>query len=45
MIAEPVVINDFVAYTVGILVCFAGMWVNRRVAVRYDSISFPACSC
>lgn len=33
MTGEPIVINDFVAYTVGILVYFAGMWVNRHVAV------------
>lgn len=33
MTGEPIIIDDFVAYTVGILVYFAGMWINRRVAV------------
>ncbi len=33
MTGEPIIVDDFVAYTVGILVYFAGMWVNRRVAV------------
>ncbi len=33
MTGEPIVIDDFLAYTVGILVYFAGMWVNRQFSV------------
>lgn len=33
MTGQPIVISEFLAYTVGILVYFAGMWVNRRVAI------------